>query len=82
MLIEAGLKSRDMVIRERGGKGVEHVDSQIASDRACDEAHGLDFSVVTKPTISKGEPGAPIDDEKPDPKKDSKAGLSRMLLGL
>lgn len=43
MLIDMGVTSRDAVIRERGGRGVEEVDAQIASDRRCDEAHGLDF---------------------------------------
>jgi lambda family phage portal protein len=56
MLIEAGITSRDAVIRERGGKGVEDVDSQIASDRTCDEKHGLDFQPPTKPSMATGDP--------------------------
>lgn len=43
--IEAGLDSRSRVIAEseRGGD-VETVDAEIASDRAVDESHSLDFS--------------------------------------
>ena len=58
--IEAGLDSRSRVIAEsdRGGD-VEQVDSEIASDRAVDEAHDLDFSGSdpTIPTMKKGDPG-------------------------
>ena len=64
--IEAGLDSRSRVIAEseRGGD-VEAVDSEIASDKAIDEAHDLDFSGndPTKPTVPNGEPGL----EQPNP---------------
>ena len=33
---------------------MEEVDAQIAADKACDEAHELDFSAVTKPALPKG----------------------------
>lgn len=81
MGIEAGLTSRSRVIAdsERGGN-VEEVDSEIANDKEIDEAHGLDFTVVSKPTISKGQPGPGPDDEQggadqPEttPKKNGKA---------
>ena len=67
MLIEGGIKSRDEIIRERGGRGVEEVNAQIASDRKSDAAHGLDFSTITKPTIKKGEPGPSPDGDSPTP---------------
>jgi len=58
--IEGGLDSRSRVIAEseRGGD-VEQVDSEIASDKAVDEDHELDFSGSdpTKPTVAQGAPG-------------------------
>lgn len=58
--IEAGLDSRSHVISESDRGGDTHeVNSEIASDKECDEAHGLDFtsSDPTKPDVSKGVPG-------------------------
>lgn len=78
--IEAGLDSRDRVIQEsdRGGD-VEKVNAEIASGRKSDQAHGLDFSVVTKPTISKGEPGPGPDDDKPAPKPETNGKSNRKI---
>ncbi len=76
MLIEAGITSRDAVIRERGGKGVEKVDSQIASDRKCDNNHGLDFTIVSKPTIPKGPAGESQDQDKPSDNIEPKQSAS------
>jgi len=57
--IEGGLDSRSRVIAEsdRGGD-VEQVDSEIASDKAVDETHELDFSNSdpTKPGLQTGSP--------------------------
>ena len=61
--IEGGLDSRPNVIAEseRGGD-VEQVDSEIASGRAVDEAHGLDFS-GSDPTLPslKTPPGTEVE---------------------
>ena len=56
MLIGAGIKSRDQTVRERGGKGVEEINAQIASDHACDASHGLDFSAAAKQATAKAQP--------------------------
>jgi lambda family phage portal protein len=67
MLIEAGIKSRNQTIRERGGRGTHEVNAQIAADKACDEAHDLTFT-PTKPTMAKGEAGPGPDDTSAPPK--------------
>ncbi len=58
---------------DRGGD-VEEVNAEIASDKKSDENHGLDFSSgdVTRPTISKGEPGQ--ETPKPEPALPAKTG--------
>lgn len=84
--IEGGLDSRSRVIAEseRGGD-VEQVDSEIASDKAVDEEHDLDFSGSdpTKPTVAQGEPGqtapAPTGAQ-PPPKKGSKQTIKKSKL--
>jgi lambda family phage portal protein len=69
--IEAGLDSRSNVIAEspRGGD-VETVDCEIASDKAIDETHDLDFSGAdpTLPAL-KTPPGSNV----PNPNDDSAA---------
>ena len=59
--IEGGLDSRSNVIAEseRGGD-VEQVDSEIASDKAIDDLHELDFSGAdpAKPTVMAGPVGS------------------------
>ena len=74
MLIEAGLKARDATIRERGGRGSEEVDAQRASDKASEEAHGVEIIPTSIPTLKKGDPSADIEDAptKPDAKPDTK----------
>ena len=80
--IEGGLDSRSRVIAEseRGGD-VEQVDSEIASDRAVDEAHDLDFSGSdpTKPTVANGEPGqdSPIPTAQPAPRTGGKQTIKK-----
>ena len=73
--IQHGLDSRSNVIAEssRGGD-VESVDSEIASDKAIDEAHKLDFSQAeaTKPT-------APASDAAQAAKAPSKAGSKKAI---
>lgn len=69
--IEGGLDSRSRVIAEseRGGD-VEQVDSEIASDKAVDDAHDLDFtgSDPTKPTLPSGSPAEADGVQAPQPK--------------
>lgn len=75
--IEAGLDSRSRVIAEseRGGD-VEQVDSEIASDKAIDMAHELDFTSAdpTKPTVPQGEPGAEQPNAESTPGAPAKTG--------
>lgn len=80
--IEAGLTSRSRVIAEsdRGGD-VEAVDSEIASDKKVDEAHGLNFNAdPAEPTVPKGAPGEtkpnPEDGEETPPKKNGKSRVN------
>lgn len=77
--IEAGLDSRSHVISEsdRGGD-VHQVNSEIASDKKCDEDHDLDFTSAdpTKPDVKKGVPGEGVENPEsgtePPPKKGGK----------
>ena len=88
LLHEAGMKPRDKIIRERGGKGTHDTNSQYASDKKCDDTFGLDFSNadVTKPDISKGAPGqtkptpeSGQEESAPPPKKGGKQTLKANL---
>ena len=75
--IEAGLTSRSAVIAEseRGGD-VELVNSEIASDKACDELHDLDFS-GNDPTVPTLPTGSPDDPAQPPPKKGGKQTIKK-----
>lgn len=82
--IEAGLDSRSNVIAEseRGGD-VETVDSEIASDKAVDEVHDLDFSGIepTEPGVSEpdGDEGE-VPTKKPASKTGGKQTIKRSAL--
>lgn len=73
LLRDAGIKSTDQIIRERGGKGAEHVYAQIASDKELAESHGLDFSQAKK-----GEPAT--DGDEPAQGKARNNGHSRFQI--